>query len=55
MPGRPLPPIPKNANVSITLSRTMVRAVVIHSAKQSSIQVSVLRVGPGTMLLLALA
>ncbi|XP_019571434.2 vomeromodulin [Rhinolophus sinicus] len=40
MPGSPLPPIPKNANVSITLSRTMVRAVVIHSAKQSSIQMN---------------
>lgn len=55
MPGSPLPPIPKNANVSITLSRAMVRAVVIHSAKQSSIQVSVLRVGPAATLLCALA
>ncbi|XP_054580381.1 vomeromodulin-like [Eptesicus fuscus] len=40
LPGSPLSPNPKNANISITMSNTMLREIVTLSAKQSSIQMN---------------
>uniref|UniRef100_A0A8C3W0B2 Vomeromodulin n=1 Tax=Catagonus wagneri TaxID=51154 RepID=A0A8C3W0B2_9CETA len=46
LPGRPLPPDPKNANVSITLSGEMLEEIVAQSANQSSVKVSLIHVAP---------
>lgn len=45
VPGSPLPPDPKNANISITLSHTILKTIVTQSAKQSSVKVSIIH-GP---------
>lgn len=41
VPGRLLPPHPKNANISLTLSHTLLDAMETHITKQSTFQVSV--------------
>ncbi|XP_062946799.1 vomeromodulin-like [Cynocephalus volans] len=38
VPGSSLPPDPKNANISITLSHTLLRAIVTYIVKQSSVK-----------------
>ncbi|KAK2504438.1 hypothetical protein MC885_016588, partial [Smutsia gigantea] len=38
VPGSSLPPDPKNANISITLSHTILKTIVTLSAKQSSVK-----------------
>ncbi|XP_059563490.1 vomeromodulin-like [Myotis daubentonii] len=40
LPGSPLSPNPKNANISITMSNIMLREIITLSAKQSSIQMN---------------
>ncbi|XP_036756847.1 vomeromodulin-like [Manis pentadactyla] len=40
VPGSPLPPDPKNANISITLSHTILKTIVTQSAKQSSVKMN---------------
>ncbi|KAG3263093.1 vomeromodulin-like [Ictidomys tridecemlineatus] len=44
--GSILPPDPKNANISITLSHTMLKTIVTYAAKISSVKVSVIHMWP---------
>uniref|UniRef100_A0A8D0W341 Uncharacterized protein n=1 Tax=Sus scrofa TaxID=9823 RepID=A0A8D0W341_PIG len=46
VPGRLLPPDPKNANISLTFSGEMLKQIVAQSAKQSSVMVSLIHVAP---------
>ncbi|XP_016056135.1 PREDICTED: vomeromodulin-like [Miniopterus natalensis] len=40
LPRSPLPPDPNNANISVTMSSTMLREIITLSAKESSIQMN---------------
>uniref|UniRef100_A0A8C6DHR6 Vomeromodulin n=1 Tax=Moschus moschiferus TaxID=68415 RepID=A0A8C6DHR6_MOSMO len=44
VPGRRLPPDPKNVNTAVILSRMMLREIVTKSAKESSVKVSLIHV-----------
>jgi hypothetical protein len=42
-----LPPDPKDVNISLIMSQLMIRKIVTHVAKQSSVQVSVTHMALG--------